>query len=100
MNKYGLFVQFTTHPGQRDALAALLLEAAAAAQDIAECELYLVSVPESEPDCVYVTEVWSHKEAHDASLEAEETRASIQRAMPLIAGVASQTLIPLGGKGL
>ncbi|OKP99634.1 putative quinol monooxygenase [Paenibacillus sp. P46E] len=100
MSKFGMIAKFTAKPGERDALAAILLEAAAAIEQVHECELYIVNLSESEPDTLWVTEVWSHAEAHAASLQEESTRAAIQRAKPLIAGVEPNRLIPLGGKGL
>jgi quinol monooxygenase YgiN len=100
MSRLGMYVKFTAKSGQRDALVSLLLDAAASAQSIKECELYIVNVSETESDTVWVTEVWSNSEAHAASLTQEETRVSIQRAMPLIAGVEATKIKPLGGKGL
>ncbi|WP_256257337.1 MULTISPECIES: putative quinol monooxygenase [unclassified Paenibacillus] len=93
-------VKFTAQPGQREALADILLEAAELARPDRDCELYIVHVSDTEPDTIWVNEVWSSKDAHDAALALEETRASIQRAMPLIAGVEAISLLPLGGKGL
>ncbi|MNO13837.1 Antibiotic biosynthesis monooxygenase [compost metagenome] len=95
-----MYAKFTAKPGEREALAAILLEAAAAAEPVNECELYIVNLSESEPDILWVTEVWSNAEAHAASLKEEATRATIQRAMPLIAGVEPIQLVPVGGKGL
>lgn len=100
MSKYGMYAKFTAKPGDRDALAAILLEAAALAEPVPECELYIVNLSDSEPDVLWVTEVWSHEEAHAASLTREATRATIRRAMPLIAGVEPVRLTPVGGKGL
>lgn len=100
MSKYGMYVKFTAQAGQRDALAAILLEAAVGAQSDPDCEVYIVNVSETEPDTIWVTEVWSHEEAHKASLQLEETKAAIQRAMPLIAGVESIQVTPIGGKGI
>jgi quinol monooxygenase YgiN len=100
MHKLGMYVKFTAKSGQRDALVNMLLDAAASAQSVKECELYIVNVSDTEPDIVWVTEVWSNSEAHAASLTQEETKASIQRAMPLIAGVEATQIRPLGGKGL
>lgn len=100
MRKFGMYAKFTSKPGDREALAAILLEAAAAAETVKECELYIVNLSESEPDVLWVTEVWSNAEAHSASLKDEATRATIQRAMTLIAGVEPIPLVPLGGKGL
>lgn len=100
MSKYGAYVKFTAKPGQRDALSDILLEAAAAARTVKECEVYIINVSEAEPDAVWVTEVWSSAEAHKASLDDPKTKASIARAMPLIAGVESIPVVPVGGKGL
>ncbi|WNS42415.1 antibiotic biosynthesis monooxygenase [Paenibacillus sp. MMS20-IR301] len=100
MSKFAMHAKFTAKPGERDALAAILLEAAADAEPVQECELYLVNLSVNEPDVIWVTEVWSHAEAHDASLALAATRAAIQRAMPLIAGVQPVQLTPVGGKGL
>ncbi|AIQ49938.1 antibiotic biosynthesis monooxygenase [Paenibacillus sp. FSL R7-0273] len=100
MSKFGIYAKFTAKPGERDTLAAILLESAAAAEAVAECELYIINHSETEPDVLWVTEVWSSQEAHAASLTLEATRAAIQRAMPLIAGVEPTRLRPIGGKGL
>jgi quinol monooxygenase YgiN len=101
MSKYGLFGKFIAQPGQRDALAALLLEAAALLRDAPGCEQYIVSVSESEPDAVWVSEVWSSREEHAASLTREDVRALIGRGRPLIAGMGERfEVTPLGGKGL
>ncbi|GIP29311.1 antibiotic biosynthesis monooxygenase [Paenibacillus sp. J23TS9] len=100
MNKYGAYVKFTAKPGEREILANILLEAAAAAQTVEECEVYIINLSETEPDAIWVTEVWSSSEAHKASLTQPGTKDSIARAMPLIAGVESIPVMPLGGKGL
>lgn len=101
MSRYGLFGKFIAAPGQRDALAALLLEAAALLRDTPGCEQYIVSVVESEPEAVWVSEVWASREAHDASLAREDVRALIGRGRELIAGMGERfEVVPLGGVGL
>ncbi|MCJ8013254.1 antibiotic biosynthesis monooxygenase [Paenibacillus sp. KQZ6P-2] len=100
MDKYAAYVKFTAKAGERDKLTNILMEAANAAQTVKECELYLINLSEKEPDAVWVTEVWSSADAHKASLDQPETRDSIARAMPLIAGVEAIPLNLLGGKGL
>jgi quinol monooxygenase YgiN len=98
---YGMHVRFTARPGQGDALAELLLEAADGVRAIDACRLYLVSRSREDRDAVWVTEAWTSRAAHDASLEDEAARALIGRAMPLLAGPPQATeLLPLGGKGL
>ena len=100
MSKFGLYSKITSHSGQRDALVAVLLEAATAIQHIPDCELYIVNVSATEPDVVWVTEVWSSSAAHEASLTRNETKALIKQGMPLIAGGERIEIIPIGGKGL
>ena len=100
MSKFGLYGKITTHAGQRDALVAVLLEAAAALEDAPGCELYIVNVSATEPDAVWVTEVWSSQAAHEASLSRDEVKALIQRGRPLIAGGERIEVVPIGGKGL
>jgi quinol monooxygenase YgiN len=97
---YGLHVRFTAQPGQGDALAAILLEAAAGVQALEACRVYLVSRSVEDADTVWVTEAWTDREAHDASLEDPGARELIGRAMPLLAGRPEATeLRPAGGKG-
>lgn len=98
---FGMQVRFTTQPGKGDALAALLLEAAAGLSDVAECLLYAVSRDPDDPDVLWVSEVWTDQDAHTASLQVPGARATIERALPLLAGPPEALhLLPLGGKGL
>ncbi len=99
MTKFSMIARFTAKPGERDTLAAILLEAAANAGGTEDCQQYIIHYPADQPDVIVVTEIWSNAEAHAASLALDETRATIQRAMPLIAGVESTRLTPIGGKG-
>ncbi|MBB6670461.1 putative quinol monooxygenase [Cohnella nanjingensis] len=100
MSKYGMYVKFTAIAGGRDALAAILMEAAAGMDGVDGCEIYLVNVSETEPETVWVTEVWRDAEAHQASLRAEGASEMIGRARPLISGVEQIKLSTLGGKGV
>ncbi len=100
MNRYGFLAKFTAHPGKRDDLVELLLHAAESAQGDSGCLHYLISTS-AEPDAIWVTEVWTTKAAHDASLETEDAKALIGQALPLIASVSGQTeLRVVGGTGL
>jgi quinol monooxygenase YgiN len=100
LSRFGLYGKITVQPGQREAMAAVLLEAARLLQDDPQCELYLVNASESEPDVIWVSEVWSSREAHSAALARDDVRALIQRGGPLIAGGERIDVVPLGGKGL
>lgn len=97
---FGMHVRFTAKPGQGDELESILLEAARGTESDEACRLYLVSRSPENADAVWVTEAWTSREAHDASLEDEQAKALIARAMPLLAGPPDGTeLRPAGGKG-
>jgi quinol monooxygenase YgiN len=98
---FGIQVRFTARPGQGDAFADLLLEAATGLDDVADCLLYVVSRDAEDPDIVWVAESWADQEAHTASLQDPAAQALIERALPLLAAPPEAIrLQPLGGKGL
>jgi quinol monooxygenase YgiN len=98
---YGRHGRIVATPGHGDALVAMLLDAADSVSGIDGCRLYVISRAPGDRDSVWVTEVWTDRAAHDASLKDERVRAVIQRARPLIASMSdSMDLIPVGGKGL
>ena len=98
---YGLHVRFRAQPGMADELERILLEAAAGAGSAPECRLYVVGRSAEDSELVWVFEVWSSREAHDASLNDATAQGLIERAMPLLAErPQSSELRPSGGKGL
>ncbi|MCK1992323.1 antibiotic biosynthesis monooxygenase [Peribacillus muralis] len=101
MSKFSLFGKFNIQEGERDSMVGILLEAAESMKSLNECEIYLVNVSENEPNSVYVYEVWSSENAHQASLTLEATQTLIQRAKPIITGMERiSTLKAMGGKGI
>ena len=100
MSKFGMYGKITAQPGQRDALVAILLEAAAAMREVPGCEVYIVNVSPTEPETIWVTEVWRSQVDHAAALNRDEAKAQIQRGRPLIAGGERIGVLPLVGKGL
>ncbi|WP_042149914.1 putative quinol monooxygenase [Paucisalibacillus sp. EB02] len=101
MSKFSIFGKFIVREGQQDKLVEILLEAAESLNNLEECEIYLVSTSDNEPNCVYVYEVWSNENAHQASLSLESTQALISRAKPIITGMERiSTLETKGGKGI
>jgi quinol monooxygenase YgiN len=98
---YGRFGQFRAQPGGGDALGAVLLEAADGLRANDGCLLYVISRSDADPDVVWVTEAWTDRSAHTASLQDPAARALISRAMPLIAAMGEATEHrPVGGKGI
>jgi quinol monooxygenase YgiN len=100
MSKFGLYGKIIVQSGQRDALVAILLEAAALMQHVPGCELYIVNISPTEPDVMWMTEVWTSQAAHEASLTKDEIKALIKRGMPLIVGGERIEIVPIGGKGI
>ena len=98
--RYGMYGKIVAQPGQRDALVAVLLQAAEAMRHVPGCELYIVNTTPAEPDVIWVTEVWSSRKAHQEALEREEVKTTIARNRHLIAGGDRIELAPVGGKGL
>jgi quinol monooxygenase YgiN len=98
---FGMHGCINAQPGAGDALAAILLEAADAAHNNPSCVLYFVSRSDEDDDAIWVTEAWTDREAHEAALADEATKAMIARARPLIAGFSGRSdFRPVGGKGL
>ena len=97
------YVRFRAHPGQGDALAALMVSVAEGLADQAGCRQYLVNRDVSAPDDIWVTELWSDQAAVDASLQALQTeagRARLGEVMALLSEPPQRTdLQPLGGVG-
>jgi quinol monooxygenase YgiN len=95
---YGLIGKMTAKPGQRDALAAILLEGL---QNMPGCLSYIVASDPADADALWITEVWDRKESHDASLSLASVKAAIGRGRPMIAGFGPSTVTtPIGGHGL
>jgi len=100
VNKFGLYSKMKSQVGQRDELVAVLLDAAAVMQRVSGCQLYIVNISATDPDTVWVTEVWSSKADHEASLTREDVKPILMRGRPLIAGFERIEIVPIGGKGL
>jgi len=101
MSTYGCYVKFTAQPGQRDMLIELLLRAAAGVEEAPGCELYIINTSPTEPERVWVTEVWRSQEEHDASLSNDGTQVLIKQMLPLLVGSPEKIDVrPVGGKGL
>ena len=101
MGRYGVHSKIISVPGKRDQLVRQLLKAARIVRDAPGCEIYFVSVSPTELDAVLVTEVWTAKEHHDASLLAPTVKSLIQETRPLIKKFGEVVVsVPLGGKDL
>lgn len=93
--RYGLIGRITSQPGRRVELAAALAEGSG---QMPGCLSYVVAEDETDPDILWVTEVWDSETSHKASLKLPQVRAAIAKGRPLIAsfeGIA--TTRPIAG---
>jgi quinol monooxygenase YgiN len=85
--------------GQREALLEILLEASRT--PMKGCEIYIVSRSATEPDAIWVMEVWQSEADHQASFKLDSVKALITKARPIMAGgTEGIQMVPVGGKGL
>jgi quinol monooxygenase YgiN len=95
---YGLIGKITTMPGQRDALATILLDGTAA---MPGCLSYVIAREPGDDNALWITEVWDSPDSHRASLSLPAVQAAIAKGRPMIAGFSNRVeTVPLGGHGL
>lgn len=80
---YGLIGKMRAKPGQRAALTAALMDGTGA---MPGCLAYLVAEDLGDPDALWITEIWTDKASHAASLSLPDVKAAIAKGRPLIAG--------------
>jgi quinol monooxygenase YgiN len=95
---YGLIGKMKVVPGQRDALAEILLQGL---QEMPGCLSYVVAHDPADADALWITEVWDSQASHQASLSLPAVQQAISRGRPLIAGFGERfETMPVGGHGL
>jgi quinol monooxygenase YgiN len=95
---YGLIGKMTAVTGQRDAVAAMILDST---RSMPGCLSYVIATDPADPDGLWITEVWDSAASHKASLSLPAVQAVIAKARPLIAGFSNRVeTVPIGGQGL
>ena len=95
---YGLIGKITAAPGQRDALATILLDGTSA---MPGCLSYVIARDPTDDTALWITEVWDSADSHKASLSLPAVQAAIAKGRPMIAGFSNRVeTVPLGGHGL
>ena len=95
---YGLIGKMTAVPGQRDALAAILLDGT---QAMPGCLSYVIARDPADENALWITEVWDSQASHKASLSLPSVQAAIAKGRPLIAGFSNRVeTVPIGGYGI
>lgn len=88
-----------TKAGAQEAVVAILTRQNHELRD-AGCLLYEVGVDDEQPNTVFVMELWTSPDAHQASLRLESVRAAITEAMPLLSGEMSGSRFEVLGSPL
>jgi quinol monooxygenase YgiN len=95
---YGLIGKMTAVAGQRDALAAILLDGTHA---MPGCLSYVIARDPADENALWITEVWDSQASHKASLSLPSVQAAIAKGRPLIAGFSDRVeTVPIGGYGI
>ena len=95
---YGLIGKMLCVSGKRAELASILLENAGG---MPGCLSYVVSEDASDPDALWITEVWDSKDSHAGSLRLPSVQDAISRGRSMITGFGERfETTPLGGHGL
>ena len=102
MKKYGLHGKLKATTGNAEKLASILLQASQLVSTAKGCHLYAISKDPTDPDSVWVTEIWDSRQDHDNSLTIDGVRELIGQAMPLLDGKPEkgQELEIIGGAGV
>lgn len=95
---HGIIGKFKAHPGQRDALAQILLKGT---RSMPGCISYIIANDPKDPDALWITEVWDSADSHKASLALPAVKDAITKGRPLIAGFGERfETNPIGGLGI
>jgi reactive intermediate/imine deaminase len=95
---FGLIGKMVATPGNRDALAGVLLGGTGA---MPGCLSYVVAKDPRDVDALWITEVWDSPDSHKASLSLPQVREAIAKGRPLIASFGDSVQSePIGGFGL
>jgi quinol monooxygenase YgiN len=95
---YGLIGKMTTTPGKRDEFITILSEGVGG---MPGCLSYIIAKDTTNPDAIWITEVWDSKASHEASLTLPSVKDAIAKGRALIAGFSDRVeTTPVGGHGL
>ena len=95
---WGMIARFTTSPGKRDEMIALLEESAA---DMPGCLSYVVALDPGNEVILWVTEAWDSQASHDASLSLRQVQEAIPRARAIVANFEKVAVTtPVWGVGI
>jgi quinol monooxygenase YgiN len=86
--------------GSRDEAIRLVNESIEVLSRTHGCVYYVIGTTE-EPDTVWISELWTSKEAKDALAASPETEEVMKELMPLVVSMSNRTVMTVvGGLGL
>jgi quinol monooxygenase YgiN len=95
---YGLIGKMNVVAGQRDKLISILIAGIAG---MPGCLSYIVAHDQTNPDAIWVTEVWTSQTRHQESLSLPSVQKAITLGKPLITAFGERfETTPIGGQGL
>ena len=95
---YGLISKVLAVSGERDRLISILVQGVAG---MPGCISYIVAKDATDPDAIWITEVWDSEASHEASLSLPSVQEAIAQGRPLIASFSNRIVTePVGGHGL
>lgn len=95
---FGLITKIRATAGAGPRLASILL---GASTGMPGCRSYVVAADATDPDALWVTEVWDSAQMHEASLRLARVKEAMTAGRPLIAGFGERfQTTPLGGTGI
>ena len=100
-SRFAQHTRLIAAPGKREELIAKFLESVEIQRENADCEVMLVSTAPGSADIVYLTEVWSSKDAWDSARRSAPIQAWAASMPALVGGLPETTpLEVVGGKDL
>ncbi len=98
LGMYGLIAKVHAVSGERDRLISILVQGVAG---MPGCISYIVAKDQTDPDTIWITEVWDSQASHEASLTLPSVQEAIAQGRPLIASFSDRIVTePVGGHGL
>jgi quinol monooxygenase YgiN len=95
---YGIIGKMKVVSEQRDNLIAILIDGISG---MPGCLSYIVAQDPTDPDAIWITEVWESKDSHQASLSLPSVQQAIALGRPLITGFGERfETIPICGQGI
>ncbi|MQY19827.1 putative quinol monooxygenase [Nocardia macrotermitis] len=84
-NLFSVFGRMTALPGRRAEVIALIKESASAGGADSGLLTYSINTALDDPDAIWVTELWTDRESHDATTRSAPVAAVTRRFLELLA---------------